>query len=48
MMLICTSVIVGAYMIRQPLVRIQRAIEKVAHNVEELNKFFNRNNNNLT
>jgi hypothetical protein len=40
---ICFSIIVGALIIRQPLVKIQKSIKKLEENCVELNLFFNRN-----
>jgi hypothetical protein len=40
---ICFSILFGAYIIRQPLVKIQKSIKKLEENCLELNLFFNRN-----
>ena len=41
---VCASIIISAFIIRHPLVKIQRSIQNLEINCKELNMFFNRKN----
>jgi hypothetical protein len=39
---ICSSILIGSFLIRRPIIKLQKTLQDMSHQVAQLNNFFNR------